>query len=279
MSTSFRIHAHVAAPPDRVWAALTEPAEMREWLAEHAEVSLADGRYEFWGRDTLASEAGAQRLVDADPPRRLRLEWDGEVDIVLEPEDGTALTVTLSDSEDWEGDEAGRRDFWFRATAALLEHAEDRATAPRYDFSVRGRREARAEIDIEAPVERVFASLMKPEELDRWLDAGGAEVDPRVGGTYDWGMDHGPMKILDLDPPRRLAYSWSNEGQADTVVSWELEGSEGRTHLTVVHSGFAEGRPGDGYAIGWLGLLIELKRMHELGGAWRKLRTSEVTPA
>jgi uncharacterized protein YndB with AHSA1/START domain len=277
MSTDFRITTGILAPLETVWAALTEPTA---WLAEHAEVALADNRFEFWGRDTPVSEPGRQRLIDAEPRRRLHLDWEGvgEVEIVLEREgeDRTLFTLIQSDSDSWEGDDAGVRDFWARSTLALAEHAEGRPPAPRYDFGERGRREARAEIDIEAPVEDVFASLIEPEQIDRWMGEG-AEVDPRVGGRIDFGFDHGPLKILELEPPARLAYSWTNEGQDDTVVTWELEGSQGRTHLTVVHSGFADGRPGDGYAIGWLNVLIGLKRMHELGAAWRKLDWDEMT--
>jgi uncharacterized protein YndB with AHSA1/START domain len=281
MSTSFRLTAHIEAKPDTVYAALTDARALEEWLAEHAQVSIADGQFEFWGRDVPHGEHGRQRLIDADPGRLLRIGWeiaetDTEVELALQPDGaGTLLTLTQSDSEDWEGDDAGVRDFWARAALALTEHVEGRPPAPRFDFSRRRYGEARAEIDIAAPPERVFASLIEPAELDHWI-ADGAEVEPRVGGRIDFGWDHGPIKILDLEPPERLAYSWSNAGQADTVVRWELEGSAGRTHLTVVHSGFADGRPADGYAIGWLGFLISLKRMHELGPAWRKLDWKDV---
>jgi hypothetical protein len=46
-----------------------------------------------------------------------------------------------------------------------------------------------------------------------------------------------------------------------------------------VHSGFADGRPANGYEIGWLGLLVTIKRMHELGDSWRPFERSEVASA
>jgi uncharacterized protein YndB with AHSA1/START domain len=46
-----RLRAVVPAPPKVVYEALTDPAALRVWLAEHAEVDLP-GRYEFWGRFT-----------------------------------------------------------------------------------------------------------------------------------------------------------------------------------------------------------------------------------
>ena len=46
-----RLRAAVPAPPKVVYEALTDPAALRVWLAEHAEVDLP-GKYEFWGRFT-----------------------------------------------------------------------------------------------------------------------------------------------------------------------------------------------------------------------------------
>ncbi|HKQ41455.1 MAG TPA: SRPBCC domain-containing protein, partial [Pseudonocardia sp.] len=46
-----RVRAVVPAAPKVVHEALTDPAALRVWLAEHAEVDLPD-RYEFWGRYT-----------------------------------------------------------------------------------------------------------------------------------------------------------------------------------------------------------------------------------
>lgn len=78
-----------------------------------------------------------------------------------------------------------------------------------------------------------------------------------------------PVEILELVPAERLAYSWRWEEQ-ETVVRWELEGSGGRTRLTLVHSGFGEDRDAEGYRLGWQAFLVSLRRLVELGDAWRK---------
>ena len=98
-----------------------------------------------------------------------------------------------------------------------------------------------------------------------------------MGGRYSFGWDHGPVKILELEPDKVLAYSWRHtwedgQGPDSTVVRWELDGSQGRTHLTIVHSGFGPGghRP-DGYQLGWMEFLASLKRMHETGPSWRSV--------
>ena len=59
-------------------AALTDPAALRVWLAEHAEVALPD-RYEFWGRYTPDGAEPHQRVLHADE-RTIRFAWtvDGD---------------------------------------------------------------------------------------------------------------------------------------------------------------------------------------------------------
>ena len=53
-----RLRAVVPAPPKVVYEALTDPAALRVWLAEHADVDLP-GTYEFWGRFTPDGAAAA----------------------------------------------------------------------------------------------------------------------------------------------------------------------------------------------------------------------------
>lgn len=98
MRTCVRLNAAV----DTVRHALTDPAQLRVWFAEQAEVDLPR-RYEFWGRYTPGGDVPRQRLLLADD-RELRFAWtlDGTetvVCIVSEP-DGpgrTLLTVTQTD--------------------------------------------------------------------------------------------------------------------------------------------------------------------------------------
>ena len=78
-----RLRADRAAPPRSVHGALTDPAALRVWLAEHAEVDLP-GRSEFWGRFTPDGAEPHQRLLHADD-RTLRFAW---------AVDGVATTVS-----------------------------------------------------------------------------------------------------------------------------------------------------------------------------------------
>jgi uncharacterized protein YndB with AHSA1/START domain len=96
-----RLRAVVPAPPKVVYEALTDPAALRVWLAEHADVDLP-GKYEFWGRFTPDGAEPHQRVLHVDE-RTIRFAWtvsgvESEVGFELaEDEDGTLVTLTHSD--------------------------------------------------------------------------------------------------------------------------------------------------------------------------------------
>lgn len=277
---TYTLRASISAPPETVYAALTDPAALRAWLAEHAEVSLDEGAFEFWGRYTPEGERGRQRLVSFEPSRRLGFSWtlegaETQIGIALEGEDGgTVLTLTHSGVPPRaSGDAYWVGDLLMLSLSNLASYCEGRGIAARCDFTAFRPDEARASVEIAAAPGAVFASLIEPAQLNRWI-AGRAEVEPHVGGRYDFGWDHGPIKILELEPDKVLAYSWRHswedeQGPRPTVVRWELEGSQGSTHLTIVHSGFGADRRTEGYQLGWMEFLASLKRMHEAGAGWR----------
>jgi uncharacterized protein YndB with AHSA1/START domain len=95
-----RLRAVVPAPPKVVYEALTDPAALRVWLAEHADVDLP-GKYEFWGRFTPDGAKPHQRVLYVDE-RTIRFAWtvDGvESTVQFElAEDEGATTNSRSDA-------------------------------------------------------------------------------------------------------------------------------------------------------------------------------------
>src|ERR671938_2046797 len=87
-----RLRAVVPAPPKSVYEALTDPAALRVWLAEHADVDLP-GKYEFWGRFTPDGAEPHQRVLHVDE-RTIRFAWTL---------DGVETTTQI----EWADDEAG----------------------------------------------------------------------------------------------------------------------------------------------------------------------------
>jgi uncharacterized protein YndB with AHSA1/START domain len=285
MTETHVLRHRINARPDAVYAALTVPTVLRGWLADDVDVALDSGRYEFWGATVPGAERSRQRLIQAEAGRMLRFAWllDGvetDVRIDLAPDGAGATAVTLVHAGVRPREDAALsvRDWWYLALDNLASVAEGRVTAPRPDLTRPPGGEARGEVEIEAEPAEVWRTLVEPVELDRWI-AEHAMVEPEVGGTYSFGWDHGPVRILELDPGRRLAYTWHRDGDPDTVVTWELEGSEGRTRLTLVHSGFTDPRSAGGYEVGWAAFLASFKRMHEAGDGWRPVQSGEPVSA
>jgi uncharacterized protein YndB with AHSA1/START domain len=104
----------LAAPAERVWAALTEPGRMDAWLSERAEVELSiDGRFSY-GWDAEAGEGpngdGPRRVVELNPGRAVAYSWNalGTPTLVrwtVEPE-ANRSRVTLAHTGFRQGDRA-----------------------------------------------------------------------------------------------------------------------------------------------------------------------------
>ncbi|HLJ43071.1 MAG TPA: SRPBCC family protein [Candidatus Binataceae bacterium] len=98
------------------------------------------------------------------------------------------------------------------------------------------------------PIERIWAYLTQSELRRQWLAAGRMEM--KVGAPFElvWRneeLNNPPSqrpagfpeerrmqsRIIELDPPRKLAFTW--EGSGD--VSFELEPKDDQVLLTVIH--------------------------------------------
>lgn len=132
---------------------------------------------------------------------------------------------------------------------------------------------------LRAEIARVFDAWSDAERMARWfvVDAGWtakATNNFHVGGKYRIEMHrtdgtvflaHG--EYLEIDPPRRLVFTWSSAVPAieRSVVTIELspKGSAS-TELTLVHDLLPDTDEGRAHSIGWEGSLDNLER--HLGG-------------
>ena len=97
-----RYERRLAHPVDRVWAALTEPAELRAWLAD-ADIELVRGgavQLRWLNTDDQGNRAVLNGTITAlEPPRLLEIDSDihGVLRWELRPDDrGTALVFIVS---------------------------------------------------------------------------------------------------------------------------------------------------------------------------------------
>ncbi|MFJ8577185.1 SRPBCC family protein [Micromonospora sp. NPDC093277] len=281
MSDLLTVRVRLAAPAERVWCALTDPAELRVWFAEHAEVELPH-RYAFWGRYTPDGDAPHQRLLHADE-RSLRFAWVlGGVETTSEIEvtpvgEHTELTLRQShfvfaEALDGSTIRGVLQTWWSLALANLNAHLEGGPLLPRTDFTSA---DLRGELTIDAPMDRVWTSLTDSEQASAWFGYP-IGIEPWVGGRYAMGgFDAGyAAKVVDLEPGRKMSVDWGPTG----VVTWELAESAGKTRLTFVQSGFDETNPPYAAWSGSVSGLSELRRFHEVPD-WQPIWLSVEMPA
>ncbi|HXV97962.1 MAG TPA: SRPBCC domain-containing protein [Anaerolineae bacterium] len=276
MNDSMIMQVTMAAPPQAVFQALTDSAALTAWFAETADISLTEKRYDFWGRFTLETpdrEQGRHPLLEVEPDRCLKFGWrlqgqDTTVEIRLIPQGQQTVVsveqknVTPSADGFW-----GYEDFWFLSLDNLRRYVDGKTDVVRCDYSAIKPGDVHQEIKINGSAEAVFAALINPEELNRWI-ASQARVEPKVGGQYELGWERsGSLKILELVSNEKLTILSPED--KETIVTWTLAESGGKTRLTLVHSGFAPDEQTDGLQTGWLNFMNRIKAMVEHGPAWQ----------
>ena len=106
-----------------------------------------------------------------------------------------------------------------------------------------------------AGVEAVWAAVTEPEQLRGWLAAGGAVLEPRVGGRFEVRMTAGGEasawgRVLSFEPPRLLEVEWHYAGEDESVLRIELEPRGERTLLVLDHR-LLQAAQAVGYGSGW----------------------------
>lgn len=134
------------------------------------------------------------------------------------------------------------------------------------------------EIQIAAPIERVWAVLTEAEHIGSWFGTGApTEIDLRPGGLMM--LDHGEhgkyaTLIVKVEPPRAFSYRWASgypesvaTNDNSTLVEFTLEPEADGTLLRVVESGFdsvvipasrEESAGYESHAGGWSGVVERL---------------------
>ena len=142
------------------------------------------------------------------------------------------------------------------------------------------------EMQVAAPAERIFQALTSSDQLMRWWNGEGGpcrvklwEMDARLGGKYRYVVEDPERAMLpggeaviagdivEFDPPRTLAYTWSStfhsKPEVPTLVRWELVANQGGTLVKMTHSGLQSLPEGATYADGWPGVIGWLKSFAE----------------
>ncbi len=137
------------------------------------------------------------------------------------------------------------------------------------------------EVFIAAPRDRVFQAIIDPKQAMQWWGSCDAyahqefNMDVRPGGKWSTrgasAKTSGSFSVsgeyLEIDPPRRLVYTWaSNSMPTTTKVAWDLEELEGGTLIKLRHTGFAgNAEQANNHNKGWTTVLGWLQGYCERG--------------
>ncbi len=136
------------------------------------------------------------------------------------------------------------------------------------------------EVEIEAPVARVWSLITQAEHLGTWFGDAGAEIDLRPGGAMEVRWEsHTLIGTVDaVEPTNRFSFRWHQldtpagaelTEQNSTLVEFSLTSEGSTTHVRVMESGFGSLALSDeeqksmhaGHSEGWTNEIGELKTL------------------
>lgn len=114
---------------------------------------------------------------------------------------------------------------------------------------MKSRHRIERQIELKAPIEKVWSAITKAEELRKWF-GDVAELELREGGRGQVGWSEfgsiSELVVESVEPPSHFAFSWSAvanapfDGSLATRVDIYLEDLGETTRLKVEESGFDE---------------------------------------
>ncbi|MCU6709160.1 SRPBCC domain-containing protein [Paenibacillus sp. J5C_2022] len=90
---------------------------------------------------------------------------------------------------------------------------------------------------LEAPIQKVWRTVSTAEGIAVWFMPN--DFKPVIGHEFHVQSPFGPSpcKVLEVDEPHRLSFSWDTDGW---VVTFTLREMEDKTEFTMIHSGWKE---------------------------------------
>jgi uncharacterized protein YndB with AHSA1/START domain len=132
-------------------------------------------------------------------------------------------------------------------------------------------------IYIAATPEKIWQALTEPEFTARYFFGRTIELEPKAGGCFVLRMPDGRVdvqgKVVDYDPPRKLAVTWRVEWNDDMrqlpecLVTYEIAAAGEAVRLTLTESYSWEVPDAmlAGGRAGWPAILSSLKTLLETG--------------
>ena len=132
--------------------------------------------------------------------------------------------------------------------------------------------EIKQTIIIEAPIQKVWDVVSTSKGIETWFMPNNFE--PKLGFEFHLQSPFGPSpcKVLEIDEPNRLTFSWDTDGW---IVSFILKEMDNKTEFTLIHGGWKDANDiigkanekssiiRDRMAHGWVGIVDKLKKVVE----------------
>ncbi|MDF2083611.1 SRPBCC family protein [Bacillus pseudomycoides] len=89
----------------------------------------------------------------------------------------------------------------------------------------------------EVPIQKVWNTVSTSEGIASWFMPN--DFEPKVGHEFHVQSPFGPSpcKVLEIDEPHRLSFSWDTDGW---VVSFVLKDLGDKTEFTLIHGGWKQ---------------------------------------
>ncbi|PEY42470.1 hypothetical protein CN354_03235 [Bacillus cereus] len=89
----------------------------------------------------------------------------------------------------------------------------------------------------EAPIQKVWNTVSTVEGIASWFMPN--DFEPKVGHEFHVQSPFGPSpcKVLEIEEPHRLSFSWDTDGW---VVSFVLKDLGDKTEFTLIHGGWKQ---------------------------------------
>lgn len=281
-------------PIEKVWAAITDPAQMRFWFTDVEMDFRPGGKMTIHFRDGK-NEPSHGEIVTIEPPRLFVWTWEGELGVwELEPLGPTSTRLRLTYGK-------MNKEYALGAAAGfhtLLSRLEDCLNGSEmiYPFGTEGddpdhkkiktRYAAASHFNLPeladhppvviekhypVAVDRVWKALTDKEQMKQWYFDPDA-FRPEVGFSFSFpGQGHKGEKYLhrcvitEVTPHQLLQYSWAYESHPGySLVTFRLKEENGGTTLTLTHHGldsFPANNPDfavTSFTAGWTELITRL---------------------
>jgi uncharacterized protein YndB with AHSA1/START domain len=255
-----RFQRRLAHPADKVWRAITQPADLAHWFPTKVGIDLRIGgklRFVFARGEGPTMEG---EILELDPPRVLAYSWGDSVlrfELLPEPDGCTLVfTHTFADRPAAASFAAG----WsicLDQLEALLDGSPGEAVSPPWQDMHEGYVDRfgllegsleqtadgwtlRFERQLTKPPAEVWAAMLDGGDSGAGAAGGnaaaaGLEVgDPAPAGLTNQFVLAGP--ITAVEPPRLLEYAWRSGDRDGGRVRWSLSDGQGGARLVLTQS-------------------------------------------